>query len=93
MSLGIGKVGGIAHDSSGDIFIAFSTRVPQKNKQLLVYESIPNEDMDEIFRATIEATEEAILNALVAATGMTGINENRVEAISHEKLRTLFQNR
>ena len=93
VSLGIGKVGGIAHDSSGDIFIAFSTRVPQKNKQLLVYESIPNEDMDEIFRATIEATEEAILNALVAATGMTGINENRVEAISHEKLRTLFQNR
>ncbi len=93
VSLGIGKVGGIAHDSSGDIFIAFSTRVPKKHKQLLVYESIPNEDMDEIFRATIEATEEAILNALVAATGMTGINENRVEAISHEKLRTLFQNR
>lgn len=93
VSLGIGKVGGIAHDSSGDIFIAFSTKVPKKNKQLLVYESIPNEDMDEIFRATIEATEEAILNALVAATGMTGINENRVEAISHEKLRTLFQNR
>ncbi|MSP19090.1 MAG: S58 family peptidase [Bdellovibrionales bacterium] len=92
VSLGIGKVGGISHDSSGDIFIAFSSKEPKKKKQILVYESIPNEEMDEIFRATIEATEEAILNALVAATGMTGINENRVEAISHEKLRTLFQN-
>jgi D-aminopeptidase len=47
--------------------------------------------MDELFRATVEATEESILNALVAAETMTGINGNRIEAISHPKLKALFK--
>lgn len=89
--MGIAKVGGIAHDSSGDLFLAFSTQTPSLKKGKLIYESIPNEEMDELFRATIEATEEAILNSLVAAETMAGINGNHIEAISHGKLKSLFK--
>lgn len=89
--MGMAKVGGIAHDSSGDLFLAFSTQTPMKRNGKLVFESIPNDQMDELFRSTIEATEEAILNALVAAETMTGINGNRIEAMSHEKLKSAFK--
>lgn len=88
--MGIAKVGGIAHDSSGDLFLAFSTQTPSLKKEKLVYESIRNEEMDELFRATIEATEEAILNGLLAAETMTGINGNRVESISQTRIRSVF---
>jgi len=52
-----------------------------------------NSLFQELFRATVESTEEAILNALVAAETMVGINRNRVEAISKDKLQALFRNR
>ncbi|NBX69345.1 MAG: S58 family peptidase [Proteobacteria bacterium] len=89
--MGIAKVGGIAHDSSGDLFLAFSTQSPVRKKGKLIYESLPNEEMDELFRATVESTEEAIINSLIAAETMVGINGNRVEAIKKEKLQTLFR--
>jgi len=89
--MGIAKVGGIAHDSSGDLFLAFSTQTPSKRRGKLVYEALPNEQIDELFRATIEATEEAILNGLLASETMTGINGNRIERISHEKIHSLFK--
>ncbi len=93
VSMGIAKVGGIAHDSSGDLFLAFSTQVPKKKNGRLIFESIPNEEIDELFKATIEVTEESILNALIAAQTMTGINGNKIEAISHEKIRSLFKDK
>ncbi|MFM8313691.1 MAG: P1 family peptidase, partial [Deltaproteobacteria bacterium] len=88
--LGIARVGGIAHDSSGDLFITFSNQIPKLKNHKLKFEVIPNEEMDELFRATIEVTEEAIINSLVAAQTMVGINGNKIESISHEKLRVLF---
>ncbi len=86
--LGIAQVGGIGEVFSGDIFIAFSTaRLGKENKlgiqQVAMY---PHYDMDSLFEATVQATEEAIVNALVAAKTMMGINSYIVHAIPHDRL-------
>jgi D-aminopeptidase len=88
VSLGIAKVGGIGGNGSGDIFLAFSTANPQafnrnQEEKIILY---PNDKMGSLFSATIQATEEAILNALVAATSMEGINNNKVPALPHEAI-------
>ncbi len=88
VSLGIARVGGIAANGSGDIFLAFSTAnegaAAATSKAVL--EMLPNEAMDPLFRATIEAVEEAIINALLAAETMEGINGNTVYALPHDRL-------
>ena len=89
VSLGIGVVGGRGENTSGDIFIAFSTANPEASRaegtaQLTM---LPNERINPLLRATVEATEEAIVNALVAARTMQGIGGNTVHAIPHERLR------
>ncbi|CAN5286736.1 P1 family peptidase [soil metagenome] len=76
VSLAVGVMGGRGEDSSGDIFIAFSTANPEASKiegtaQLTM---LPNERINPLFRATVNATEESIVNALVAAETMKGIN-------------------
>jgi D-aminopeptidase len=86
--LGISKLGGISGNGSGDIFIAFSTANQgafnrHKPSNLIM---LPNDQMSELFQATVDATEEAIVNALVAADTMTGINGNTVHALPHERL-------
>ena len=84
--LGIGKVGGIGGNGSGDIFIAFSTA--NKNsfsrEKETTAEMFSNDQMGALFTATIQATEEAIINALVAGTTMKGINDNTVYGLPHE---------
>jgi L-aminopeptidase/D-esterase-like protein len=87
--LGIAVVGGRGEDSSGDIFIAFSTANPEaaKTSGLAQITMLPNEQLNPLFRATVEATEEAILNALVAAETMTGRDGNKVYALPHDRLR------
>ena len=75
--LGLARTGGIASNSSGDYVIAFSTaedlRVPyESSTPLLTQQVLPNDAMSPLFLAVIEATEEAIYNALFAAEGMTG---------------------
>ena len=84
--LGIGKVGGIGGNGSGDIFIAFSTA--NKNsfsrEKETTAEMFSNDQMGSLFTATIQATEEAIINALVAGTTMKGINDNTVYGLPHE---------
>ena len=87
--LGIGAVGGRGGNSSGDIFIAFSTANPDAAKLsgLASLTMLPNERMNPLFAATAEAVEEAIVNALVGADTMTGINGNRVYALPHDRLR------
>lgn len=86
VSLGIGKVGGIGGNGSGDIFIAFSTANREafsrtKETSVTMYS---NDQVNELLTATIQATEEAIVNALVAGKTMSGINDNMVYGLPHE---------
>ena len=71
-ALGLGRVGSIAGNGSGDIFVAFSTADDSFGRadQVLVHRSVPNEEISALFGATVEAVEEAIVNALVAADGV-----------------------
>jgi len=87
-SLGLARTGSYSGDGSGDIFIAFSTANPGAAKPTGIanLEMFPNDRMDPILQATVQATEEAIVNALVAAETMTGIDDHKVEAIPHAKL-------
>ena len=92
-SLGLARTGSVSGNGSGDIFIAFSTANPGAAKLggLPRLEMMPNDGMDPLFEATVEATEEAIINALVAAQTMTGINDHKVEAIPHDRLREVLK--
>ncbi len=87
--LGIARVGGVGGDSSGDIFIAFSKANPGAHGKGKVSEvrMLSNDLNTGLFLATVQATEEAIVNALVAAETMTGINGNTVYALPHDRLR------
>lgn len=86
--LGIGNVGGRGSNGSGDIFIAFSTANEQAfNREATVQvETLPNDQMNRLFQSTVEAVEEAIINAMVAAEDMEGINGNKAYAIPHDLL-------
>jgi L-aminopeptidase/D-esterase-like protein len=91
--LGIARLGGTGADHSGDIFLAFSTANPgacQRNG-LAQLTMLPNDEMSPLFEATIQATEEAILNAMVAASTMVGINGNTVYAIPHLAVSEVLQ--
>jgi D-aminopeptidase len=92
VSLGIGRTGSIASNGSGDIFIAFSTANPAASDvgHVVDLKMVPNDSMDPLFAATVQATEEAIDNAMVAATDMTGINGHHVRALPHEELRAVL---
>lgn len=81
--LGIGRTGGYGANSSGDFFLAFSTAAIKEteNEELRRVSMLNNDSIDPLFQATIQATEEAILNALVAAETMKGINGNVVHAM------------
>jgi L-aminopeptidase/D-esterase-like protein len=88
VSLGIGRMGGFGENSSGDIFLAFSTA----NRGASVTEGIgdlrmlSNEEISPFFSATAYATEEAVLNAMLAAETMTGADGFRVHALPHDRL-------
>jgi L-aminopeptidase/D-esterase-like protein len=86
--LGIAKVGGLGANTSGDIFIAFSTANSDaaRREGLAHLDMLPNDQMTPLFEATIQATEQAIVNALLAAETMTGINGNTVYALPHDRL-------
>jgi D-aminopeptidase len=88
VSLGIGRTGGIGANSSGDIFVAFSTANPGSAAadDRSRVELIANAKMNAVFDATVQATEEAILNALLAAETMTGAGGLRVYALPHARL-------
>ena len=90
--LGISKVGGMGGNSSGDIFIAFSTANPGAASRSGIprLNMLPNDRINPLFEATIQATEEAIINALIAAETMTGINGNTVYALPHDRLREVL---
>jgi L-aminopeptidase/D-esterase-like protein len=87
VSLGIGRMGGVGGNSSGDIFVAFSTaNAGAGNAQAVApVQILPNGDINALFYATIQATEQSILNALLAADTMTGANYMRVYAMPHDR--------
>jgi L-aminopeptidase/D-esterase-like protein len=91
--MGIAKVGGFAGNGSGDIFIAFSTANPGVGARtgLPTAQMLPNDQLNPLFLATVQATEEAIVNALVAAETMTGINGNTKHAIPHKRLKEIMK--
>lgn len=92
-SLALGRMGSYASNSSGDIFIAFSTANPKaayRTKNQTV-EFIPNDAMGPIFLAAVEATEEAIVNALIAAETMTGVDGYTVYALPHDRLQAALK--
>jgi len=93
VTLGLGRMGSASGDGSGDIFIAFSTANPGAAnpnglKQLTM---LPNDSMDPLFEATVEATEEAIVNAMIAAETMVGIDNHKVVALPHDQLREVLR--
>jgi L-aminopeptidase/D-esterase-like protein len=87
-SLGVGRMGGIGGNSSGDIFIAFSTANPGADADtgVVALTAISNDVINPLFEATIDATSEAILNAMLAAGTMTGANGYTVHALPHDRL-------
>jgi D-aminopeptidase len=88
VSMGVARTGGMASNSSGDIFIAFSTANPGVGAAtgLPTAQVLPNERITPFFEATALATEEAIINALVAAQTMTGFDGHRVIELPHDRL-------
>lgn len=88
IALGVGVVGGRGGNSSGDIFIAFSTANPEVGAmdKLANLKMFPNEMINPFFEAVAQATEESIVNAMIAAETMVGVNGNKVYAIPHDRL-------
>jgi len=84
--IGVGKVGGRGENGSGDIFIAFSTANPSafQRKDFTKLDELPNDLINPLFEATVQSVEEAIINAMVAAETMDGINGNKAWALPHK---------
>jgi L-aminopeptidase/D-esterase-like protein len=93
VSLGLGRDGSISGNGSGDIFIAFSTANPGAGAEDRVVDlkMLPNEKIEPVFAATVQATEEAVINAMVAAETMTGIENHKVIALPHDRLREVLK--
>jgi L-aminopeptidase/D-esterase-like protein len=92
-SLGLGRNGSYSGDGSGDIFIAFSTANSgaASPKGVRDLKMLPNDSIDPLFLATVQATEEAIVNAMVAAETMTGIDGHTVIALPNDRLREVLK--
>ena len=94
VSLGLARTGTISGNGSGDLFVAFSTANPNvANPDQITHnvETIPNDLMDPLFAGVVEATEEAVANALVDNHSMTGRDNHRVEALPHDRLREIVK--
>ena len=93
VALGLGRNGSYSGDGSGDLFIAFSTANPGAiaSAGLRQITMLPNDRLDPLFLATVQATEEAVVNAMVAADTMTGVNGHVVQALPHDKLREVLK--
>jgi D-aminopeptidase len=92
-ALGLARTGSVAGNGSGDLFIAFSTANPGAGaaKGTPSLTMLPNDSMGPLFEATVGATEEAILNALVAGRTMTGHEGHRVAGLPHDRVREILR--
>jgi D-aminopeptidase len=86
-SLGLGRMGSVASNGSGDFFIAFGTGNPAGHTGLQHVRMLGNEHLDTLFGAVVQGTEEAIVNALIAARDMTGEDGRYAKAIPHGQLK------
>lgn len=88
MSLGIGRQGGFGGNSSGDIFVAFSTANPKawSSDSVTAVRIVTNDRISPLFQATAQATEAAITNAMLAAETTTGANDLRIYAMPVERM-------
>ncbi len=88
VGMGLGRLGSWAGNQSGDLFLAFSTanRSNAKAKGEAAVRMLANDDLNPFFRATIEATEEAVVNAMLAAETMTGADGLRVYALPADRV-------
>src|SRR4026208_1290168 len=94
VSLGLARTGAVSGNGSGDLFIAFSTANPNAanpDQVTRTVETIPNDLMDPLFTGVVQATEEAVVNALVDNQSMTGRDNHYVEALPHDQLRELLK--
>ena len=94
VSLGLARTGTVSGNGSGDLFIAFSTANPNvANPDQVTHtvQTIPNDLMDPLFAGAVQATEEAVINALVDNHSMTGRDNHYVEALPHDRLRELMK--
>jgi L-aminopeptidase/D-esterase-like protein len=94
VSLGLARTGTISGNGSGDLFIAFSTANPNVASPDQIthdVQTIPNDLMDPLFAGVVQATEEAVVNALVDNRSMTGRDNHRVEALPHDRLREIMK--
>jgi D-aminopeptidase len=91
--MGMARVGAAGDNTSGDIFIAFSTANPGASRRegTATVDMLPNDLLSPFYEATIQACEEAIVNAMVAATTMIGINGNTVHRLPHERLQAVLK--
>ncbi len=83
----------MGYNGSGDIFMGFSTANRQaaaERGRVVGLEMLPNDRINPLIVASVQATEEAILNAMLAAETVTGINGYRVPALPHERLREIM---
>lgn len=94
-TVGLGRVGGNGHNSSGDIFLAFATgnHLPVDAKQPVAVQMLPNDQMDRLFAAVADSVEEAILNALTAATTMTGQQGRVAHALPLDRVAAIVTQR
>jgi L-aminopeptidase/D-esterase-like protein len=92
-ALGLARTGSVSGNSSGDIFLAFSTANPHADAEPgpNTVETVSNERISPLFTATVEATEEAIVNAMVGAKTMTGIDGHTVIALPHQQLQQVLK--
>jgi D-aminopeptidase len=94
VSLGLARTGSVSGNGSGDLFIAFSTanpKVADSDHVTHSVETIPNDLLDPIFAGVVQATEEAVVNALIDNHDMTGRDNHRVPALPHERVRELLK--
>jgi len=94
VSLGLARTGTISGNGSGDLFVAFSTANPNvANPDQVTHnvQTIPNDLMDPLFGGVVQATEEAVVNALIDNRSMTGRDNHRVDALPHDRLRELLK--
>ena len=91
-ALGVGRMGGKGENSSGDIFVAFSTANPRASGDtgVVSISMVPNARMNALFYATVQATEEAIVNTLLAAETTTGADDYRVYALPIDRLKAIM---
>jgi len=92
-TMGLARTGSTSGNGSGDLFVAFSTANPNTAaaRNPIQVTMLPNDTLNPVFEATVQATEEAIINAMVGAKSMTGAHGSKVTALPHEQLRDLLR--